>query len=214
MTLTDLNVQEEVVQDNIALNRDSFEGCGCIVRFRPLPFGDSLDRSLIEGNISSQYYPIDVILGADIGYDISLHQPIVETLKSLTAEDAMLDSNTYHYERIILLAEEIRWKDIFCWYKDTICEAFDSESWKISSQSMSAHETISSDESNRPVSTEQTFDQVCEATDPAALKVSVPSQVLADANKTAEEEGSSNAKYNPTSCPIELMQIIELIAPR
>ena len=73
----------------------------------------------------------DVILGADIGYDLSLHEPIGVTLISLLQRERKKhqsqNSNSVcsssHFPRIALLAEEIRWSDIHDWYMTSVLDA-------------------------------------------------------------------------------------------
>ena len=74
----------------------------------------------------------DVILGADIGYDLSLHEPIGTTLISLlhrerkkneTPNCADFGSLNLHVPRIALLVEEIRWNDIHDWYISSVLDA-------------------------------------------------------------------------------------------
>ncbi len=51
----------------------------------------------------------DVILGADIGFDLALHADIATTLKKLAFNGTT-----------IILCEEIRWADIFNWYVEEL----------------------------------------------------------------------------------------------
>jgi hypothetical protein len=84
-----------------------------------------------------------MIIGADVGYDPILHQPIADTIlsllekeeqredhslesqQSLRIEEASFDNismNKTPKPRVALLAEEIRWKDIYGWYTETLLE--------------------------------------------------------------------------------------------
>ena len=58
----------------------------------------------------------DVILGADIGFDLALHTDIAETLKMLVKNGST-----------IILCEEIRWADIFNWYVEELSLHFHVE---------------------------------------------------------------------------------------
>lgn len=55
----------------------------------------------------------DIILGADIGFDLNLHTLIKSTLVSLCGPHTR-----------IILCEEVRWKDIFDWYVEELETCF------------------------------------------------------------------------------------------
>lgn len=136
VTLTDILSQQSHLQSNIKLNRPYFEGTCDNVDSAVLHFGDQeltyqarfcdtchVENPLIQEGFGLQTF--DVVLGADIGYDLSLHQPITRTLSSLLrgyASDEKGDSAASIMPRIALLAEEIRWSDIHKWYLESLCE--------------------------------------------------------------------------------------------
>jgi hypothetical protein len=60
-----------------------------------------------------------MVIGCDIGYDISLHNLIRITLQSILQ---------YNPNCKILLIEEIRWKDIYTWYFDEITSSTSTSS--------------------------------------------------------------------------------------
>jgi hypothetical protein len=62
----------------------------------------------------------DVILGTDIGYDLSLHEPIKKTITTLLQQPCPLRGDIPSTPRVVLLAEEIRWGDIYAWYIETL----------------------------------------------------------------------------------------------
>ena len=160
VTLTDILSQQSHLQRNIEINRPSYEGSCQRVSKAVLHFGDQKltykvssimedtnnipnsgvnDAVNITGTCLDEHdiLPIekmqdfDVILGADIGYDLSLHEPVGITLVSL------LQRKTKKYQvqstdfvcsnssvpRIALLAEEIRWSDIHDWYVTSVLDA-------------------------------------------------------------------------------------------
>lgn len=112
------------------MNRHILEGnCG-IVDFAVLHFGE---RSLIydsnecvnddkaNASVKDNLQVFDVILGADIGYDPSLHAPITETIMTLLLQNTSSSFDTaLSRSRIALLAEEVRWKDVHNWYMETL----------------------------------------------------------------------------------------------
>ena len=109
--MTDIDNQVPIIQENINLNRylrslkgrgiqDSFNSCQ--VTCSSMWFGERV------GDIEEDKY--DVILGADIGYDVSLQEPIAMTLYS-----GLVNKKSF-----ALLAEEVRWKDVYSWYVDAL----------------------------------------------------------------------------------------------
>ena len=58
-------------------------------------------------------YDIEVILGSDIGYDVGLLDKLSDTLSTLVRAPSFSQA---------LLAEEMRWKDVYAWYQESIVE--------------------------------------------------------------------------------------------
>lgn len=77
----------------------------CICRTQVFYFGSEV------GKVFSSTF--DVVIGSDIGYDVSLHEPLCHSIQSFLA----LPSEN---PRLVLIAEEVRWKDIYDWF----CEEF------------------------------------------------------------------------------------------
>lgn len=107
--LTDLEMQIPIIRRNIYLNQSLFDASRCEVSAASFSFG-STAGTLNNYGLSE----VDLVLGADIGYDIELHFPIVQSLQSL-----LENSGT-----VIVLAEEIRWKDIYGWYRECLGSSF------------------------------------------------------------------------------------------
>lgn len=140
VVLTDLPQQLPVVQQNIELNhppistdasaftvrgdndrRYSNRGIFC----NQLEFGKALLNT--EGDYASRldsstdcshyvdhdYQQFDVVLGSDIGYDLALHEPLLHTVKSSCKRSGR-----------VLIAEEIRWKDIHQWFLESMFKFF------------------------------------------------------------------------------------------
>ena len=105
VVLTDLPEQIPYLQSNVEKNRNILrsEACTCI----PLDWGSETKCE----DIPHRY---DAILAADVGFDVSLHQPLVSTL--LLYASATTD---------IYLVEEQRWRDVYNWYLEEISEHFD-----------------------------------------------------------------------------------------
>jgi predicted nicotinamide N-methyase len=128
VVLTDITSQQSHLEKNIELNRHIWERNCELVDFAVLHFGD---ESLVYNskeccNVDKKHEGVrdklqvfDVILGADIGYDLSLHEPIKETLTTLL-HPSSLSCDIPFTPRVVLLAEEIRWKDIHNWYVETV----------------------------------------------------------------------------------------------
>lgn len=74
-----------------------------------------VETAVISFGVQSKFHnkSFDVILGADIGFDLSLHSDIKKTLLSLSTKATR-----------IILCEEIRWKDIFDWYVEELETSF------------------------------------------------------------------------------------------
>lgn len=82
------------------------------VEARRLYFGCDEDAA---GILCDNPSGIDLILGADIGFDLNLHPLISSTLARLAPTASTR----------VLLCEEVRWGDIFAWYVDELGKAFD-----------------------------------------------------------------------------------------
>ena len=146
VTLTDISTQQSHLQRNIDLNYTSYNEHCEHVKCATLFFGDdkltyqsnhtlcSSDDILDEKKkvgLTGGLQDFDVILGADIGYDLSLHEPIAVTLTSLLRQQRhRLDCVSTDTpcscpvgRRTVILVEEIRWKDIHEWYMTTLSEA-------------------------------------------------------------------------------------------
>ena len=91
--VTDLPDNIPHMKSIIESNKDLL---ACPVRPRVVEFG--ADNEFDTG-------VFDIILGADIGFDLNLHSLIKSTLVSLCGAHTR-----------IILCEEVRWKDIFDWY--------------------------------------------------------------------------------------------------
>jgi hypothetical protein len=115
VVLTDLMEQLPCIQTNIDLNASIWQSNSnrsCIV-CRCLPFGDSCASVVSELNCSNEL----VIIASDIGFDLSLHNLILQTIKNIRMEFKKHNIS-------ILIAEEIRWSDIFQWFVDCLVEEF------------------------------------------------------------------------------------------
>lgn len=98
--LTDLPQQISHLQENVDLNRHQLN---CEVICVPFSFGETID-DLIErlksisstqvqnlfSNLSDSNtnFPIDCIIGADIGYDVSLLKPLTSSIYSLMSSNS------------------------------------------------------------------------------------------------------------------------------
>ena len=142
VTLTDIFAQQPHLDRNIEINRPHWEGLCTRVESGVLQFGDIRvsNRSVTSKCHESAENEVifDVVLGADIGYDLSLHEPIARTLSYLLGSERVAYSDKCSYSpvcsisdselkssrpsviRTALLMEEIRWHDIHRWYIESL----------------------------------------------------------------------------------------------
>lgn len=104
VVFTDLESQTRIILANINFNRRSVEACECIVATHI--FGDCCGASYL-----AETHQVEVVLGSDIGYDLSL----LELLNASTQTFA-----TFPLFNMALLAEEVRWNDVYTWYKESL----------------------------------------------------------------------------------------------
>jgi hypothetical protein len=107
------------------------------VNFGVMYFGDCEVRSISgTGESNCPRKSFEVVLGADIGYDLSLHEPINRTLVSLLVGNCnkptgvtcgALNSPRLPPQGIALLTEEVRWSDVHQWYIDCLVGRYDIE---------------------------------------------------------------------------------------
>lgn len=83
-------------------------------------FGDENLVYNSNGRVRDELQTFDVILGADIGYDLSLHEPIKRSITTLLQKPYPLRGDIPCTPRVVLLVEEIRWGDIYAWYIETL----------------------------------------------------------------------------------------------
>ena len=94
----------------ILRNKFILDSSGCEAKAHCCSFGSSEDA---ENCIKLSGGHFDVIVGADIGYDVELHDPIKRTLALMSTAATR-----------IILCEEVRWSDIYSWYVETLRELF------------------------------------------------------------------------------------------
>jgi hypothetical protein len=100
-------------------------------------FGDCEVRSISgTGESDRPRKSFEVVLGADIGYDLSLHEPIYRTLVSLLLDNCnepigetceALSFPSLPSQGIALLTEEVRWSDVHQWYIECLVRQRDVE---------------------------------------------------------------------------------------
>jgi predicted nicotinamide N-methyase len=120
VVLTDITSQQSHLKKNIELNRYIWEDNCELVDFAVLHFGDENLVYNSNERVRDELQVFDVILGADIGYDLSLHEPIKKTITTLLQQPYPLRGDIPCTPRVVLLAEEIRWGDIYVWYIETL----------------------------------------------------------------------------------------------
>lgn len=142
VTLTDILAQQSHLDRNIEINRPHWESLCTRVESGVLQFGDIhvSNRSVTSKCHESAENEVNfnVVLGADIGYDLSLHEPIARTLSYLLSPEREAYSDKFlnslvcgiaeseskssrpSVSRTALLMEEIRWHDIHRWYIETL----------------------------------------------------------------------------------------------
>ena len=139
VVLTDLKSQQSHLLRNIELNYASWDSSCTSVSAGVLSFGDtSVTDNIPQIACDSGCSPdlFDVVLGADVGYDLSLHEPIARTVTSLLSSHLPCKSSDPPFNSVLshsstiatkqpvtrtaLLAEEVRWRDIHCWYLESL----------------------------------------------------------------------------------------------
>lgn len=101
LVITDLECARSNIEQNIEQNSHLWTNdiTTCDVEFQ------SLDWLASQIDLHES---IDIVVGADIGFDVSLHDPIKRVLSTINPTVG------------VLLCEEVRWKDIFSWYKEAL----------------------------------------------------------------------------------------------
>ena len=137
--LTDLPEQIQHLQENVDLNRHQLN---CEVICVPFSFGekfcDLFDRFQSSHNSNLQ---IDCVLGADIAYDLSLLQPLTNSIYSLMSSHPnsisyLVETGSisllFIYSFFIIIFDSfflsfayffdwiVRWKDIYQWFLQSI----------------------------------------------------------------------------------------------
>ncbi len=110
---TDLESQLSTVIANVELNKELFARSNIEVVVMPYSFGQSVGdfyRALMSKGFD---WTVDVIIGADIAYDVSLHDPLYQTLEQFLR-------NEQKPAKLAIICEEMRWKDIYNWFFELI----------------------------------------------------------------------------------------------
>ena len=136
--LTDLECQLNVLRGNVDMNRRIWESaasnnktiCDCVVLKHE--FGDvhaltraqssaSVAESQIHDNDNdvSLLLGVEVVLGSDIGYDVDLLDKLRQSLRVLVRPLCFTAA---------LLAEEVRWKDVYTWHKQSVQQLVNNHS--------------------------------------------------------------------------------------
>jgi predicted nicotinamide N-methyase len=110
---TDLESQLVTVTENIELNRELFIRNNVQVAVIPYSFGQSADDFYGALKSKGLDWSVDVIVGADIAYDVSLHDPLYQTLEQFLRHPR-------NPAELAIIAEEMRWKDIYNWYFELV----------------------------------------------------------------------------------------------
>jgi predicted nicotinamide N-methyase len=128
VVITDIESQMPILQHNIDSNRHLWEtngnDVGCVVECCVHYFGEALPKS----DSSKEF---DVLIAADVGFDLSLHAPLTQTLTHFLRGNVGTGNQTYGQEgarKDVLLVEEVRWKDIYQWYIQGMTDAFNEYS--------------------------------------------------------------------------------------
>jgi len=107
--MTDISEQIDHLKANVDLNinkgscKDNEIYNNCSIRCIPLMFGSTILQDDYN-NYFPQISHYDVILGSDIGFDVSLHSLLAKSVYCFSSEFS-----------VTLIAEEVRWKDIYAW---------------------------------------------------------------------------------------------------
>jgi hypothetical protein len=130
--MTDLDVQMKVLSRNIAQNKhildgnNSTAGTSSDIICHNLNFGDPINELFFEtiGWGSSVKCNDLVVVATDVGYDLQLHELFVQSLSSVCAlHQSTMDGDEgrgYFKSLKIIIAEEVRWRDIHEWFVDAV----------------------------------------------------------------------------------------------
>jgi predicted nicotinamide N-methyase len=110
IVLTDLEENVNKLEECITRNKAILDDCDCEAQTHRCAFGSSEDTDNCKKLCGGRF---DVIIGADIGYDVELHPLITKTLDLLSSPSTQ-----------IVLCEEVRWSDIYSWYVEDLRELF------------------------------------------------------------------------------------------
>lgn len=142
VTITDLECQQTLLQQNIDMNQ-------ALWMTDPSPISEtSCDSNDIESSAQSsssicfrkvvakvhrfgefpqedwisERGPFDVILASDIGYDIELLEPAAQSICNFMRRDDLhsIAPSPSPSPCQAVLVEEVRWKDIYGWYKEAL----------------------------------------------------------------------------------------------
>ena len=118
VVLTDLDCQLDILRRNVDMNRRICEAtsnstmCECTVMKHA--FGDIRSQtrdSDTDAENASLLLDIEVVLGSDIGYDVDLLDKLSQSLEVLVRPLCFT---------VALLAEEVRWNDVYEWHKQSV----------------------------------------------------------------------------------------------
>lgn len=122
VVLTDIPEQMSHLQKVIDMN--SRQCPSCVFVCVPFTFGESYKDLYERLSKFDSIFPdlrsklvFDIVFGSDIAFDVSLHTPLATSINSLLSIASK-----------VVLVEEVRWKDIYQWFLETLSD----EEFKIS----------------------------------------------------------------------------------
>ena len=110
---TDLESQLSTVIANVELNKELFARNNVEVVIMPYSFGQSVADFYSVLTSKGFNWTVDVVIGADIAYDVSLHDPIYHTLEQFLRHEQ-------NPAKFAIICEEMRWKDIYNWFYESM----------------------------------------------------------------------------------------------
>lgn len=141
VTITDLECQQSLIQQNVQLNESlwslpcsssssSNNIIGDTVSSIPEYNNKVITRVHRFGEFNAEWETgkgkYDIILASDIGYDVELHEPAALSLRhfiGMNSANSSCTNNSGEYNSWpckVVLVEEVRWKDIYTWYKEAL----------------------------------------------------------------------------------------------
>jgi predicted nicotinamide N-methyase len=120
VVITDIETQIPLLQKNIDSNRHLWAD-RCVMECKVHYFGDNLPTATDANGATTGF---DVLIAADVGFDLELHAPLTASMRKFLAGTDSVGVALSNIPKRVVLTEEVRWKDIYEWYIGGMKTAF------------------------------------------------------------------------------------------